>query len=265
MTEQTTDQPADTQRLASAITHIANGLMCDPNTAPGAMMAHELVRDLVQPQPSPAPAPSCDAPHCDCATGEDCKANGVAEPVQVVGIDTAAKTGPFPWTFTFRQEGDDMVIDDGCGRATVIKGGAKPPRPEDKLFVLPPAPDLAARLDGLKAAVDALAERLERKAGNGIEVLPPGVKATDLPRDPMVARLDRKRDTARPVWIVKLREVLTVSGQGTVWVIDTKSRKDDFDFGTCVTDREDGQIMEVVGIASQEGNHSIGLTVRPLS
>lgn len=103
-------QVTETMRLASAITHLANGLTRDPNTAPGAIMALELVRELALPKPpapkrsivfsrqarrrpdgtwetrdgregpwspvpSPAAEPSCDSPHCDCVEGGDCRAN----------------------------------------------------------------------------------------------------------------------------------------------------------------------------------------------
>ncbi len=190
-----------------------------------------------------APAPSCDAPHCDCATGEDCHANGAADQQvgdcechsgadcetpeicaherneattkTIVGMDFASKDGPFSSAVTLcdgrvipaaevvkaigrlgaeirgsvlgissKHWGYELNDDDWClvldaleaKRRAVVEdelrtvvalidngdGTTTPVRAPATRQVQAILPDLAARLDGLKATVDALAERLER-------------------------------------------------------------------------------------------------------
>ncbi len=156
-------------------------------------------RGLLEPIMNPAPAPSCDAPHCDCVEGEDCKANGAAEEVRpawtiardrVTGIGDTLKLSDgrevIQYILPERTSYDDMrealhALSDRLHSRKPEKARERPfDVPPDAVTPLAPGmrvetnalyPDLAARLDGLKAAVDALAERLERKAGDGEENL----------------------------------------------------------------------------------------------
>ena len=339
-------------RLASAITHLANGIAGDPKWERHADAARYLVRNLAFPdhveKPSPASEPSCDAPHCDCVEGGDCRANvaggtyedgegrirQLSETQPPAGEDCKASGAANADRDTIaRAVRDVMAVNEGkigqakrnpnldgwfVGKvmlalegkadygevAAAVKANLARAETSDAVAesfinpraassrevrtavmalqkalnvgqdgivgpatmraigeirtassfdvrpgavnVLPPGmridtkglhPDLAARLDGLKASVDALAERLDRKAG-------------------------KRRENVRYVYPTS---ILTVSGQGLVWVISTRvaAHACGFEVGDRVA-RGDvtSDTMIVTGIASHGNGPLIGLTVR---
>ena len=125
--------------------------------------------------------------------------------------------------------------DDGNGKVTPIYGDPDPaPDPA------PDAPDLAARLDGLKAAVDALAERLDRKAGGG--------GSPYMPRPP------------RPVHVVAVGATVGQGSQlGDVWWIKSHPA---VAVGALVCEGEGGDPMEVVDF-HELGGGKLSVVVRP--
>ncbi len=149
--------------------------------------------------------------------GEDCKVSGTA------GVM------PGPRHFLLTLDGNDLRVEEG---STLERAGGTPVGsvPAATLYS-----DLVARLDGLTAKVDALAER---KGGKGKDLT---------------------------VRIVKVSHAHRVSGRGLIWVVE---HDDSIHPGTLVCSSNGslgGRVMEVTGIeTTSPPGQPLGLLVKPV-
>ena len=163
-------------------------------------------------------APSCDAPHCDCDTGEDCHANGAADPVQdsygrLKAATMAELRGRLSALRAEQRERHEVVTASVAGNVVTVRKGSRgrmfdiemlwglPDVSEPFAGVTEHARVIAAcdaKLDGLKAAVDALAEHLDRGPATGTKENPVRIQVRDEHRDRLgmktwVAKVDLRR------------------------------------------------------------------------